>query len=186
VTPEVIALWAELLRRSPSSRLLLKQAGLGETLARTHVIKEFARHGIGEDRLILMGKDPDTGTHFARYHEVDVGLDPFPYNGTTTTFDAFWMGVPVVTLEGDRHAGRVGKSILENLGLGELVAKSPEQYVELCLQLAADPARLGALRAGMRERMRASPVLDGARLTRNIEAAYRDMWRDWGNRAGDG
>ena len=176
-TPQVIALWAELLRRLPESRLLLKAAGLGETLARAHVTGEFAKHGIGEERLVLFGKDRDFAAHMARYHEVDIGLDPFPYNGTTTTYDALWMGVPVVTLATDRHAGRVGKSILENLGLPELIAQSESEYLDICLRLAGDLSKLDALRSGMRERMRASPLLDGARLTRNIEAAYRDMWR---------
>jgi predicted O-linked N-acetylglucosamine transferase (SPINDLY family) len=184
VTPTVIATWAEVLQAVPDSRLFIKAAGLNQTRTREFVLQNFAEHGIGEDRLELMAKDRGYEHHMARYQGVDICLDPFPYNGTTTTFDALWMGVPVITLSGDRHAARVGHSILANLGLEDLVAHSHSQYVDIATRLAADRDRLAELRTSLRERMRASPLMDEEALTRNVEAAYRTMWRDWCARQG--
>lgn len=179
VTPDVIRVWSRLLSAVPGSRLLLKAMGLGDPFTQRHVVGEFEKNGIVRERLTLLAKDPDFAAHMARYGEVDIGLDPFPYNGTTTTFDALWMGVPVVTLAGTRHSSRVGVSILTDLGLAELIAENEEDYIARAVALAADPVRLASMRATMRDRMRASRLLDGARLTRHIETAYREMWRRW-------
>jgi predicted O-linked N-acetylglucosamine transferase (SPINDLY family) len=110
---------------------------------------------------------------------VDVALDTLPYNGGTTTCEALWMGVPVVTLAGATHAARMGASLLRAAGLPELVAGEPEDFVARAVRLASDPAALARLRGGMRERLARSPLLDGARFTYGLEAAYRDLWRDW-------
>jgi len=123
--------------------------------------------------------DNDFTAHLARYHEIDVGLDPFPYNGTTTTLEALWMGVPVISIAGDRHGARVGTSILANLGLDELVGRNVEHYQTLAADLAADHARLSSLRQTMRERICASPLRDEAGFVRAMENAYREMWRQW-------
>jgi predicted O-linked N-acetylglucosamine transferase (SPINDLY family) len=179
VTAEVIRVWAQLLERVPGSRLMLKGRGLGGTLARAHLLGAFAQHGIAEDRLTLLPHDGDFRAHLSRYREMDIGLDPFPYNGTTTTCEALWMGVPVVALAGERHAGRVGASILANLGLEELIAKSVEHYLSLAAALAADGARLASLRETMRARVTASPLRDEAGFAHSLEAAYREMWRRW-------
>ena len=176
---EVIALWAALLRRVPESRLLLKYADLDDTHVRALLLDQFAAHGIGVERLDLRARAPDLRTHLALYGEMDIALDPFPYNGTTTTCEALWMGVPVVSLAGQRHMGRVGVSLLMRAGLGELVAASPEAYLDLAVALAADPARCAALRAGMRERLATGPLTDAPRLTRALEATYCEMWREW-------
>ena len=113
------------------------------------------------------------------YNRIDLGLDPLPYNGHTTSLDAFWMGVPTITLIGKTVVGRAGWSQLCNLGLQELAARTPEEYVEIAVQLAGDLPRLQELRATLRARMRASPLMDGKRFARHMEQAYRQMWRTW-------
>ncbi len=115
----------------------------------------------------------------ARYREIDLCLDTFPYGGHTTSLDALWMGVPVVTLVGSTVVGRAGLSQAMNLGLPEIVARTPEEYVKIAVDLSKAPERLGALRAGLRERMERSPLMDAPRFARNLEAAYRDGWRRW-------
>jgi len=117
--------------------------------------------------------------YLATYHQIDIGLETLPANGHTTSLDAFWMGVPVPTLVGRTAIGRAGVCLLENLGLPELIAKTPEQYVRVVSELAGDWDRLGALRATLRERMRRSPLMDGARFAKDMEAAYRMMWKRW-------
>jgi predicted O-linked N-acetylglucosamine transferase (SPINDLY family) len=113
------------------------------------------------------------------YAEIDIGVDPFPYNGTTTTCEAVWMGVPVIVLHGDRHAGRVGASIMQHVGLPELVAQDRDAYVALARSLAGDAARLTALRDSLRQKMRRSPLMDLPLFTETLEDAYRDMWIKW-------
>lgn len=179
VTPDVIRLWAAILERVPDSRLLLKAPHLGDPNARTDLLGAFRNHGIGAERLILLPMDDELSTHLARYHDVDIGLDPFPFNGTTTTLEALWMGVPVVTITGDRHSARVGASILRNTGLERLIAATAPEYVALAAGLAGDRTRLIQLRRTMRERLQTSPVLDAAGFTATLEVAYRNMWRDW-------
>jgi predicted O-linked N-acetylglucosamine transferase (SPINDLY family) len=110
---------------------------------------------------------------------VDIALDPFPYNGTTTTCEALWMGVPVVTLRGDRHAGRVGASLLTQIGLTDLIANSVEEYLEIAVALARNPERLSDLRRVLRSRMAASPLCDGPAFARKMESAFRTMWQYW-------
>ena len=113
------------------------------------------------------------------YNRVDLALDPFPYNGTTTTCDALWMGVPVVTLAGRTHVARVGASLVSHLGYPGWSVESPEAYVAKCAELAGDLPALARLRLELRERMRQSPLCDAAQFIANLEAAYRDMWRRW-------
>ena len=113
------------------------------------------------------------------YHQIDLGLDTFPYNGHTTSLDSLWMGVPVVTRVGATAVGRGGLSQLVNLRLDELAAYSDEEFVRIAVELATDRTRLANLRQGLRSRMEQSPLMDGARFARNVEAAYRKMWREW-------
>lgn len=179
ITPEVIRTWARLLERVPRSRLLLKALGLGDSPSQGRILAGFAEHGIDAGRLAVLSMERTLQAHLGRYHEVDIGLDPFPFNGTTTTLEALWMGVPVVAIAGDRHSARVGASILANAGLGELVAGTAEEYIALAATLACDPGRLAAMRRTMRERVAASPMRDQAGLARALENAYRSMWAQW-------
>ncbi len=117
--------------------------------------------------------------YFKEYQQIDIGLDPFPCNGGTTTCDALWMGVPVVTLRGRTAVGRAGVSILSNVGLTDWIADNPEQYVSIAQQMAGDLPRLGELRSTLRRRMRQSPLMDAPQFARDVEAAYRQMWHTW-------
>jgi protein O-GlcNAc transferase len=179
ITSRVIALWSEVLKRVPKSRLVLKTGGLNEKDLQERVYKEFSTYGISAERLELSGRDASVGLHYQRYHEIDIALDTFPYNGTTTTCDALWMGVPVITLEGNTHAGRVGVSQLTNLGVTELIAKTADDYLRIAVTLAGNLHDLSQLRAGLRGRMMKSPLMDESRFTHNLETAYRKMWHNF-------
>jgi len=175
----VLDLWAAVLAAVPGARLLLKCRGLGDEGPRRRGAARLAAGGVAGDRVTVVPYTRTRLEHLAIYNDVDVGLDPFPYNGTTTTCEAMWMGVPVVTLRGHSHPGRVGASLLTRMGLDDLIAATPEDYVATCAALAADLPRLGALRAGLRGRFAASPLGSPAVVARDIEAAYRGMWAAW-------
>jgi predicted O-linked N-acetylglucosamine transferase (SPINDLY family) len=138
----------------------------------------FEQGGIAGERLEFVPRTR-RADYFRRYQQIDLGLDPFPYNGHNCTLEALWMGVPVVTLAGRTAVGRGGLSILSNLGLSELIAASPGEYVAIAVALARDLDRLAALRAGMRRRMEASPLMDAAAYIADVEAAFRQMWTTW-------
>jgi len=177
VSPTIIKAWARMLSAVPRSRLAIKNRTLGDTGVRRYVQELFARHGINEDRLLLIPPLQTLASHLARYGTIDIALDTFPYHGTTTTCDALWMGVPVITLAGHAHRSRVGVSLLSCVGLEELIAQNVDQYVELAVNLARDGNRLKQIRAELRPKMQASPLMDAPRLARNIEAAYKEMVR---------
>jgi predicted O-linked N-acetylglucosamine transferase (SPINDLY family) len=179
VNEQVVELWARVLHAVPGAQLLLKGKALCDQATAGRFVEMFARHRIPADRLRLASWAATRAQHLTTYAQVDIALDPFPYNGTTTTCEALWMGVPVVALAGDRHAARVGVSILTHVGLREFIATTPDDYVRTAAGLAADRARLVALRASLRRRMADSPLCDGAAFTRDIEATYRAMWETW-------
>jgi predicted O-linked N-acetylglucosamine transferase (SPINDLY family) len=179
VNERVVELWAQVLHAVTGARLLLKGKALGDRPTAERFVEMFARHAIAPDRLRLAGWAATRAQHLETYAHVDVALDPFPYNGATTTCEALWMGVPVVVLEGERHAARVGVSILSQAGLPELVARTGEDYVRIAAELACDTARLEQLRRTLRARVAASPLGDAKTFTRNLEAVYRDMWRSF-------
>jgi protein O-GlcNAc transferase len=176
---KVLDLWADILRRVPDSRLLLKHRGFKYPAVRHDYAQGFDRRGIPSDRVDLVSYIEESRGHLDAYNRIDIALDPFPYNGTTTTCEALWMGVPVVTLAGNTHHARVGLSLLTRLGLADLVADTAESYVEIAAALAADRARLRTLRASLRSRMAASPLCDGRALAADLETALRKIWRDW-------
>jgi predicted O-linked N-acetylglucosamine transferase (SPINDLY family) len=167
--------WQALLAAAPNSRLVV-HAPPGTHQDQTAGALSAA--GIDPRRLSFVPY-ASTDDYFRHYHQIDIGLDPFPYGGGTTTCDAMWMGVPVVTLAGRTGVGRGGVSILSNVGVPELIANSVEQYVEIARSLAGDLARLAQLRATLRGRMRESALMDAAGFARDVEAAYRQMWRQW-------
>jgi protein O-GlcNAc transferase len=179
VSESVLELWAEILAAVPDSRLLLS-APPGS--ARTAIGERFRAKGLSAERVEYLWQEP-WAEFIQSYGRIDVALDPFPYNGWITSCDALWMGVPVVTLCGETPLSRGGCSILSNIGLPELVAQTREQYVEIAVSLAQDWPRLKAMRASLRERMERSPLRDAKNHTRELEAAYRQMWRQWCNRA---
>ncbi len=175
VTGATLAVWSELLRAQPQSRLLL-HAHLAKHQQRASNF--FDQRNISPDRITFV-KKMALAEYLAAFGQIDIALDSFPWSGGTTTFNALWMGVPVVTLAGQTALGRGGVSILSNIGLPELVASDGEQYVRIAADLAQDLSRLSELRATMRDRMRASPLMDAPRFARNVEAAYREMWKRW-------
>ncbi len=179
INPEVVALWARLLQAEPTARLIIKNGSLRDPGTRVRYSELIARHGIDRERVDLAPWTPAVRDHLAAYAGTDIGLDTFPYNGTTTTCEALWMGVPVIALAGDRHAARVGVSLLTRLGLSELIADSPDDYIRIARRLGQDPKHLSDLRNSLRARIRASTLGDGAAFTRELEDAYRELWRRW-------
>jgi predicted O-linked N-acetylglucosamine transferase (SPINDLY family) len=174
VSDEVLARWARLLLAVPGSRLGLP-GGPGKR-ALERVRASPARGGVAPEQTLFLEPAATRFDYLMRYHEIDICLDPFPCNGVTTTCDALWMGVPVVTLAGQACAARQGVRFLSTVGLDDLIAAGPEEYVRVARDLAADAPRLTALRRGLRERMLGSPLMDPPRLTRHLEAAYVGMW----------
>jgi len=169
----VFELWARVLRAVPDSRLFLLAPSAEP---RREIQRFFQDAGVDPKRLHFVGRRPRLA-YLSHYHRIDVCLDTFPYNGHTTSLDALWMGVPVVTLVGDTVVGRAGLGQAMNLGLPDLVAKSPDEYVERAVALSRDLPRLARLRAELRGRMERSPLMDAPRFACNLEAAYRDVWQ---------
>jgi protein O-GlcNAc transferase len=174
----VVELWSALLAALPNSRLFLKTAQLGDPGICDRLEAQFAVHGIAANRLILSPSSPREELLQA-YNHIDIALDPFPFGGGTTTIEALWMGVPVVTLRGTRFVGHVGESILETLGLSDLVAADPSDYLAKAVRLASALPQLAALRQSLRARLLASPLCDAPRFARDLEAGYRAMWEAW-------
>jgi predicted O-linked N-acetylglucosamine transferase (SPINDLY family) len=170
---EALAAWSRLLALVPDSRLLLR-TGAGRP-AEERIRALVARHGISTERLLFAGPTPTRFAYLELYHALDIALDPFPYNGVTTTTDALWMGVPVISLIGQTSVSRQGVRFLRNAGLDELLAETLEQYLQIAANLAGNVSRLAALRSALRDRMKCSPLMDAQRLTRNLEAAFRDI-----------
>ncbi|MCG3124952.1 MAG: Beta-barrel assembly-enhancing protease [Phycisphaerales bacterium] len=177
VTPGVVALWCRVLREAPGTRLILKARSLADGAVRGRYEELVRSHGIESERVELMGPVASVADHLAVYSRVAVALDPFPYNGTTTTYEALWMGVPVVTLAGRTHAGRVGASILTGLGEHGLIAQSVDEYVAKAVELAQDVARVGSYRRTLRHRLKESALCDAAGFTRRFEEALEEAGR---------
>ncbi len=184
LSESTLDLWARILLAVPDARLLLKTHTAADLEAWNRSVERFRQQGVHPDRVEVLSRAPSLAEHLTQYQGVDIALDSFPYHGTTTTCEAFFMGVPVVTLMGDRHAARVGASLLTRVDLTELIAGSPDEYVRIAKALAADRGRLAALRSELRERLAQSPLRDELGFTRTLEEALRQMWLNWCSGAG--
>jgi predicted O-linked N-acetylglucosamine transferase (SPINDLY family) len=179
VTDETLRVWARLLEAVPGARLRLKGEGLADAAILAPVRGRLRQAGLPDERVEVLGRTPDTASHLALYAGIDVALDTFPYNGTTTTCEALWMGVPVVALAGDRHCGRVSQSLLTAVGHPEWVAADAGAYVALAAALARAPEQLAQLRSRLRAEMQASPLLDQPGQAARFGAALRACWVRW-------
>ena len=179
LTKQVIAAWSKIVLAVPDSRLVLKARALKDPVVRERLLKRFAEHGVAAERIELR----EVSSHaqmFSEYNDLDLALDPFPFNGGMTTLEALWMGVPVLTIAGDTVVSRQSHAALANVGLTEaLSCPDVEAYVARAIALAQQPAELARLRAELRSRMAASPLCRPEQFSRDLEALYRDMWRAW-------
>ncbi|ATC64236.1 hypothetical protein CMV30_09860 [Nibricoccus aquaticus] len=177
VSDTTLALWGRILAAVPASRILLKGHGLGDSETAAFISARLAKHAIDPARLDLLGRTPNLASHLALYERMDVALDAFPYHGTTTTCEALWMGVPVVTLAGDRHASRVSASLLTAAGHPEWIAHNADDYVAIAARLAASPDLLANIRATLRADLRRSPLLDHPAQARRFGDALLACWQ---------
>ena len=176
----VLKLWAEILKSVPASQLLLKFKNLyDQPTLRDRILGGLDECGVDVERVELASSLDSINEHLARYAEVDIALDPFPFNGATTTYQTLWMGVPVISLSGETFISRATGSVLHHVGLDELVAETSEDYVRVACDLAGDLTRLKELRSGLRDRVASSPLCNASAYTGHVEAAFRDMWRRW-------
>jgi predicted O-linked N-acetylglucosamine transferase (SPINDLY family) len=176
---EAIALWSRVLNAVPSSVFVLRGAPLDDPAVMSRIRSRFEACGVSGSRVRGVGSVPTTREHLARYEQIDVALDVIPYHGTTTTCEALWMGVPVVSLVGESHASRVGLSLLTNVGHPEWAVRTPDEFVRVASELASDRTRLATIRSGLREQVRRSPLCDEAAYAGRFYAALRECWRTW-------
>jgi predicted O-linked N-acetylglucosamine transferase (SPINDLY family) len=179
LTSEVVELWAAIMAQVPESRMIIKHRSMADPVVQTRYVGLFETAGIDPARVSVMQLIPEVQEHLSAYNLIDISLDPFPYNGTTTTCEALWMGVPVVALLGDRHASRVSASLLHRVGLDPLVAPDTDAYKSIAVSLARDPAGLRELRQAVRPMMAASKLRDESGFGRDVEAQFREIWRNW-------
>lgn len=175
ISDEVVAVWARILLALPSAKLLLKTAVLADARTREVTVQRFARYGVPPEQLLFEGAS-NYDDYLKSYGAIDLALDPFPYPGATTTLEGLWMGVPCLTLKGRRFLARNGETIAWHAGLADFIAADIDDYVARAIRIASDIPALAALRSGLREQVRVSPLFDGARFATGFEAALRDIW----------
>jgi predicted O-linked N-acetylglucosamine transferase (SPINDLY family) len=171
--------WSEIMKVLPNARIVLKSRAFNDMATCERFLEMFDRRGISPGRVKTTGYMPLFAKHLSLYHEIDIALDTFPYNGTTTTCEALWMGIPVVVLAGNSHASRVGVSLLSQIGIAELISETTETYVDKAIDLARDLERLQNLRKELRTRVSRSPLTDAQRFVGSLEKAYRLIWKRW-------
>ena len=171
ITDETIKIWSSILNIIPNSRLVLKTSR--ENLEFNRFTKLFSNEGVEKKRIDYINRISNYRDHLELYNKIDIALDTFPYNGTTTTFEALWMGVPVITKRGDSHVSSVGASILTNIGLQNFIAKDLNQYIDLAKKISTDIDYLKVLRLSLREKLKKSSLCDGVSFAKDIEDAYK-------------
>lgn len=179
ISAETLCLWMRLLQRVAEARLIIHARDKTHQIRVLRALREF---GLPDSRVTFVGKQP-FHAYLDTYRDIDVALDPWPFGGGTTTCDALWMGVPVVSLTGSTAVSRAGLSLLSHVGLADLVATSAERYLDLAEQLIRDGRRIAELRRELRGRLESSIVMDSFAFTRGLETAYRSMWRTWCERS---
>jgi predicted O-linked N-acetylglucosamine transferase (SPINDLY family) len=179
ITPEVVKAWAKILTQVPDGRIILKSWAFADPETRKILIDLFVENGVERGRIELVSRIPSMFDHLQLYNRIDIGLDTFPYNGTTTTCEALWMGVPVITLAGKTHRSRVGASLLSNVGLEEFIAESVEDYVEKGVSLANNVKKRKSIHRDLRSWMARSLLMDSARFIRSLEKTYHWMFNEW-------
>jgi protein O-GlcNAc transferase len=179
VSPAVVSLWSEIVNKVSNSSLIIKSKGLSDKDTCNRFLEMFVQHGIDRERIILLPLTLSTEEHLRMYNNIDIALDTFPYNGTTTTCEAMWMGVPVITLAGNAHVSRVGISLLSNVGLKEFIAQTENEYILIAAKLAADINKLQMLRSNLRTMLKNSPLTNTEQFVFDLENSYRKMWESW-------
>lgn len=178
-SPSVVKLWCEILNRIPEAELVIKCRPFGEEKTKEFMMDNLAKYGVDQSRVKLLGFIPSNTGHISTYDVMDVALDPFPYNGTTTSCEAMWMGVPFITRAGDRHCARVGMSLLKAVGLDDWIANSDEEYIEKAVEISKNREELIETKKALRQRMLASPLCDSRGFAEKFGKALREMWGDW-------
>jgi len=178
INDDVVHVWAEILKKLKHSKLLLKARPFADPITCERFQKRFQKHGVSSDRLIFKGHEDSIKSHLKVYNNIDLALDPFPYHGTTTSCDALWMGVPVISLCGNWHAARVGATLLSSIGMTDFIAYSESEYIAKTISICQNSKLLKAVRRQLRSVMQQSPLMDARKLTKNIESMYKKVWRD--------
>jgi len=181
VTPQVIQCWSKILLAIPDAHLLLKSKQLADAEVRLRYLRLFEQEGVSGDRIELYSHLAKNDEHLTLYHSIDIGLDPFPYNGTTTTCEALWMGVPIITLNGDHHSSRVGASIMTHVNLEEFIAKDMSEYIELAINFSNRQDYLAELRGKLRGLMLEAELCNAKLFTKNVEKNYHAIWHNYIN-----
>jgi protein O-GlcNAc transferase len=178
LTPTSINMWVKLLLAIPHSTLYLKAKPLCEKALCEWLWGEFEKGGVDRKRVLLQGWEFEISSHLEQYSKVDIHLDSYPYNGTTTICESLWQGVPVISLAGSSHRSRVGLSLLSQVGLDDCIAQSESEYINIAIEKTSNLGELAKLRGVLRERMRESALVDSARFIEGLEGAYEQMWEE--------
>ena len=181
VNDDVIFLWSKILKSVPNSKILLKNKDLDNFKIKHNIISKFEKNEIIKDRLILEGESKTRRELLATYNKIDIGLDPFPFQGNTTTIESVWMGVPVIILKGDRYIFHFGESINTNLDMNDWVAKNYSEYISKAIKFSSDIDLLSKLRMSLRKRALESPVFDAPRFAEHFSDMLWSMWQNFNN-----
>lgn len=181
VTDNIIKIWSEILKGVKDSILILKSEIFEDEIIKQETISRFTNYGVSKKQIKLLPSDKKFNEHLNRYNDVDIALDTYPYNGTTTTCEALYMGVPVITLCGHNHVSRVGTSLLSNMGLNDLIARNEEEYIEKAIELAKDIDKLEKIKIELRNNMIKSSIMKVDEFVLELEEQYKNMWKNYYN-----